>query len=38
MAYHLTVRTFLMPDLNHPVRRGERTFHPFEISQMWDDT
>ena len=36
MAYHLTVRTFLMPDLNHPIRRGKRTFHPFEISQMWD--
>ena len=21
-----------------PIRRGKRTFHPFEISQMWDDT
>ena len=38
MAYHPTVRTFLMSDLNHPIRRGKRTFHPFEISQMWDDT
>lgn len=28
MAYHLTVRTFLMPDLNHPVRRGERHLPP----------
>lgn len=38
MAYHLTVRTFLMPDLDHPVRRRERTFHPFEVSQMGGDT
>lgn len=38
MAYHPTVRTFLMSDLNHPIRRGKRTFHPLEISQMWDDT
>jgi len=38
MAYHPTVRTFLMSDLNHPIRRGKRTFHPFEISQMRDDT
>ena len=26
MAYHLTVRTFLMPDLDHPIRRGDAHF------------